>query len=905
MADNIIRVSVQPTKRQSVNITAGQVQTPISATADTSLYYSNLSKNWAIGEGLIQGEDYSSKHYANKSKASAQVAENFEASIRDSYNNFVTDATDYINELTELKETSAEEITMATTDGLLDIRNAKEEAVLSVETTKNDVIADITTVQNSAISNVEKEAKEQLQNIESTGFYMRDDKLYFINSKGEEEEFQSGGAGLQMFDTILKDHILTYEESKGLALQGTYVYKEAIAGSRYGYADFYNKCLEEYENAEALPWEQPKITSNGVMGGDSFAVEASSSETTVGRPAYKSFDGNSSTKWGMNSTTEGWLTFYNPKPLKVNSIVYNPSTDYPAEDGGNLEVLGCDDNSSWVSIWKGSYIGGTTTTLNVQSPNFYKYYRIAITNGTSKWAGLGDLTINAVVEGFKRNSNGHVFYDISLKDEIDELFNSTGSAWMYGIDTENERIFLPRDNEKIHGTLVKSYVNGTSWYRIYSDGWCEQGGVIGAGTSGTVSVKVTLVIPYKDSNYNIQAIPAMGNWKNEWGFGYNSRTAKSFVLFGRYILGGNFSWRTSGYVAEEYVGEQGIKNPKNCYICVGNTETVSSVTDVIEVTTTENDTIPLGYSTYQNGTQPSISWLKSEGQWNDGNVYTTFYNEFVNKLGQDFASGKVVNHTETFTDYDLVINQDEMTFRLPLLDGSECLPSDRFENLTINASDSTYIAPANGYFWAYGLLNASKGAPAYLTVLSDSGDVIADGEQNFTDASSHFWVKVAVKKGQTVKFGYTATVDKFRFIYAQGNGSLYFKVANAVQNLELLDAGEVLEAVNNVVPNNSSLIAGYGMPSNKNVDLTLGATGTEYTAPANGYLILGKTSNGAGQYMQVSNLSVNMAGQSVAQANGQGLVASVPAKKGDTLRVTYNAGGVTSYFKFIYAEGDK
>ena len=29
--------------------------------------------------------------------------------------------------------------------------------------------------------------------------------------------------------------------------------------------------------------------------------------------------------------------------------------------------------------------------------------------------------------------------------------------------------------------IIETYVNGTSWYRIYSDGWCEQGGEVAAG----------------------------------------------------------------------------------------------------------------------------------------------------------------------------------------------------------------------------------------------------------------------------------------------------------------------------------------------------------------------------------------------------------------------------------------
>ena len=39
--------------------------------------------------------------------------------------------------------------------------------------------------------------------------------------------------------------------------------------------------------------------------------------------------------------------------------------------------------------------------------------------------------------------------------------------------------------------LVDSYMNGTNWYRVYSDGWCEQGGFI-ANTGGTVNLLQTM-----------------------------------------------------------------------------------------------------------------------------------------------------------------------------------------------------------------------------------------------------------------------------------------------------------------------------------------------------------------------------------------------------------------------------
>ena len=50
---------------------------------------------------------------------------------------------------------------------------------------------------------------------------------------------------------VVLDRILSYEESQGLALQGTYVYKTAVAGERYGYPDFYNTYVGYKNNATA------------------------------------------------------------------------------------------------------------------------------------------------------------------------------------------------------------------------------------------------------------------------------------------------------------------------------------------------------------------------------------------------------------------------------------------------------------------------------------------------------------------------------------------------------------------------------------------------------------------------------------------------------------------------------
>ena len=142
------------------------------------------------------------------------------------------------------------------------------------------------------------------------------DKL--LSTDGEDLLWVPVHHDYSIFDIIPKDHILSYEETKGFAQLGSYVYKEAVAGSRYGYPDFYAKVLSEYQDT--------------------------------------------------NNTTET--------------------------------------------------VSGVTITVN---------------------------------------ANGHKFYDIADKADIDSLFTARGEAWFYGIDTTNERIFLPRSTRIKFGTDAGEY----------------------------------------------------------------------------------------------------------------------------------------------------------------------------------------------------------------------------------------------------------------------------------------------------------------------------------------------------------------------------------------------------------------------------------------------------------------
>jgi len=103
-----------------------------------------------------------------------------------------------------------------------------------------------------------------------------------------------------------------------------------------------------------------------------------------------------------------------------------------------------------------------------------------------------------------------------------------------------------------------------------------------------------------------------------------------------------------------------------------------------------------------------------------------------------------------------------------------------------------------------------------------------------------------------------------------------------------------------------SEISSWGMPSDKSVDLTLGASGTTYTAPANGWLVFGKRVGATtAQYILLINETANMRIVDTIKGDiNNELGAYLPVNKGDKVRVDYNATGATTSFKFHYAEGE-
>ena len=148
---------------------------------------------------------------------------------------------------------------------------------------------------------------------------------------------------------------------------------------------------------------------------------------------------------------------------------------------------------------------------------------------------------------------------------------------------------------------------------------------------------------------------------------------------------------------------------------------------------------------------------------------------------------------------------------------------------------------------------------------------------------------------------YQTSPEYLKFIPAVGNGSLYYYVGDTVQDASLINAGAVLGQL--ATKTNSVEAAEASMPSGKYVDLTLGASGSTYTAPANGWVYcVGKTT-ASSSYISV-DIPNTFCGINGIAANQDLTLNQIAVEAGTVFGVRY--GNVTlTLLRFVYAQGDQ
>lgn len=374
------------------------------------------------------------------------------------------------------------------------------------------------------------------------------------------------------------------------------------------------------------------------------------------------------------------------------------------------------------------------------------------------------------------------------------------------------------------------------------------------------------------------------------------------------------------YGAADTVQEEAIQYPYFIQVATGAETEVNIRNDIESI-------VPytLFDSKYSEAKQYNASWVL-RGSTLSKSVYPTAYEAALVEYNSEVADGTTVelpsggsytkrgvsggitvklSTDETVTEYDWKLDTVAETLTVPTLNGSEDLLSDRYDDLELKASGSTYTAPANGWFWIQKL---SSSTGQFLTpVIKDSnGNIKYTLTSQPTAAGYDAEILAPVSKGDVISIGYSVggATQSFRFIYAKSNGSLYFFVASVAQNAPLANLGRIEETK---VDKNSS----WGFPSNRYIDLELGASGSTYTAPANGYFCWNGLVNDSYIVLTIGATDVSNIDNAVKTAK-RGYTAnsaSLEAKafvaevaKNTVIHVWFG-GFISGSFKFIFAEG--
>lgn len=306
-------------------------------------------------------------------------------------------------------------------------------------------------------------------------------------------------------------------------------------------------------------------------------------------------------------TIENDLTFSNSGGTGIYSLVYNAnknvvsSTIFPSSSGNDIPTPSSSyklyynistnkilfDNGSWTEgfsfpiallntqdgvpisvyqLFNGiGYIGSTIwvdKNIKCLIPNGKNYdgslnntefvtnklFTFTVSRQVSRCVVLGTnnegTDILSVYEGnnynLETNYNYSNAYAIQTVSRIaDVLVNSN----LQIISFKPKTTFQVLDESMPH--VIDAYQNGASWYRVWSDGWCEQGGI---ANSTTQQVNITLLKNYKDTNYSPIAISNVSGGASNYNSSVSHLTTSSFQFNSMINKACICFWEAKGYI---------------------------------------------------------------------------------------------------------------------------------------------------------------------------------------------------------------------------------------------------------------------------------------------------------------------------------------------------------------------
>lgn len=199
----------------------------------------------------------------------------------------------------------------------------------------------------------------------------------------------------------------------------------------------------------------------------------------------------------------------------------------------------------------GAFSGNATVGIKVNDTNSKGYIENA--------AYYANNIIYNRLLAYNLTAEKNAYADVQCKDDGTRVFNAYG-----GIDeayvptpssaTDNSKKAATTEWVRNHrcttaatttstasvdapAYVVQNYKNGANWYRVWSDGWIEQGGIITSGVSINGNGTQSLWTPFTDTKYTLLLTPGV----DATAAGFDTGT-QGFVCYTRRTTS-DFKWK--------------------------------------------------------------------------------------------------------------------------------------------------------------------------------------------------------------------------------------------------------------------------------------------------------------------------------------------------------------------------
>lgn len=639
-----------------VNVSSVGSKGTAQATNNAAQYWAEKAREWAISENPVSMEDNSSKYYAGKAKEYAQSAQQYKndtQEIADTAESNIDDLTsDFSSLYTEKSEALQSEysnysssLEAAKTSAITSIQTTGTEVNTSITTASTSALSDITTAKNTAVEDIQDEADTQISNIQSTGFYMRDGRLYYVDSEGQEQEFKSG-EGLPLLSIR---PALYVDESLGLDyyLNGQLLTVNAnLQGAVNALKSLQAKNPSLFTTEEE--WQAEKEASDhGQVG--KLVLNYAQAEVEKQCSIFGGED-------ILTSEENYWLVEKAKNDVEVGDLAY------PCDSSGTKTG---DDAAAITAVWTGTYTGEPIISITESGNNgksFYSEVTLTETVTTDEIVsfrlpaviniqGVFDLqNLGMTVEAGLPNIEGMVYYGHGyLVDATGAFYRGKSGNLQRTADGRTEQdyelLFDASRSNPIYGatdTVQEEAIQYPWVIRLAT----------GQETEVNIRNDIELNNPFffgMSQYFDVE--PNNLSWLKSDGM-YKPKSV--YPDYYNWIL------ENVNKGVEGFKGQEGY-----CFIATDSSGYYWWVS-------TESPVVGASVYRYDAGVNSMFFDGTVETLTSNGFTFTSIFEGSSYTVTRDSSKDTSILHpTAWITDYDFVINTSDETFKLPLKNGTE------------------------------------------------------------------------------------------------------------------------------------------------------------------------------------------------------------------------------------------